>query len=66
VAYEPNDAVDKLLWRYPSARLLMHSPAIEMLRWVQREFPVLRPQGVKDSYPLMRTPVSAVGDKKGL
>ncbi|MEN9461059.1 MAG: hypothetical protein RIS84_1079 [Pseudomonadota bacterium] len=56
VAYEPNDAIDKLLWRYPSARLLMHSPAVEMLRWVQREFPVLRPQGVKDSYPLMHAP----------
>jgi len=56
VAYEPNDAVDKLLWRYPSARLLMHSPAVKTLRWVQRQFPVLRPAGVKDSYPLMRLP----------
>ncbi len=67
VAYEPNDAVDKLLWRYPTARLLMHSPAVEMLRWVQREFPVLRPQGVKDSYPLMHTPVlmSTMADEKG-
>ena len=54
VAYEPNDAVDKLLWRYPAVRLLMHSPAIETLRWVQREFPVFRPQGVRDSFPLMR------------
>ena len=26
--YEPNDSVDKLLWTYPSAKLLMNSPAI--------------------------------------
>ncbi|HSH29313.1 MAG TPA: nitrous oxide reductase family maturation protein NosD [Thiohalobacter sp.] len=54
--YEPNDAVDKLLWRYPMARVLMSSPAIETLRWVQRQFPVFKPQGVRDSYPLMRPP----------
>ncbi|NOX08666.1 MAG: nitrous oxide reductase family maturation protein NosD [Gammaproteobacteria bacterium] len=52
--YEPNDAVDKLLWRYPLARILLNSPAIETLRWVQEHFPVLRPQGVRDSYPLMK------------
>ena len=55
-AYEPNDAMDRLLWRYPVARLLMHSPAVLALRWVQRQFPVFRPQGVKDSHPLMKEP----------
>ncbi|AMD00744.1 Periplasmic copper-binding protein (NosD) [Halomonas chromatireducens] len=55
-AYEPNDAVDRLLWRYPSARLLMHSPAVVALRWVQRQFPIFRAQGVRDSVPLMREP----------
>lgn len=59
--YEPNDAVDKLLWRYPMARVLMSSPAIETLRWVQRRFPVFRPQGVRDSHPLMQMPVSGPG-----
>lgn len=54
--YEPNDAVDKLLWRYPMARVLMSSPAIETLRWVQKQFPVFKPQGVQDSYPLMQMP----------
>jgi nitrous oxidase accessory protein len=34
----------------------MHSPAIQTLRWVQRQFPVFRPQGVRDSYPLMVEP----------
>ncbi|RRQ23074.1 nitrous oxide reductase family maturation protein NosD [Thiohalobacter thiocyanaticus] len=59
--YEPNDAVDKLLWRYPMARILMSSPAIETLRWVQRQFPVFKPQGVRDSHPLMQMPVSGLG-----
>lgn len=54
--YEPNDAVDKLLWRYPNARILMHSPAVETLHWVQQYFPVMRPQGVRDSAPLMQQP----------
>ncbi len=52
--HEPNDSVDRLLWTYPMARVLMNSPAVQLLRWVQREFPVLRPSGVKDSAPLMQ------------
>lgn len=55
-AHEPNDAMDHLLWRHPSARLLMQSPAVLALRWVQRQFPVFRPPGVKDSAPLMGEP----------
>ncbi|MCP5161440.1 MAG: nitrous oxide reductase family maturation protein NosD [Hahellaceae bacterium] len=51
--YEPNDGVDKVLWKYPAAKVLMNSPAIETLRWIQREFPVLKATGIKDSYPLM-------------
>lgn len=54
VPHEPNDSVDRLLWTYPMARVLMNSPAVRLLRWVQREFPILRPSGVKDSAPLMR------------
>jgi len=56
VQYEPNDGVDQLLWRYPSAKLLLNSPAVETLRWVQRQFPVLTAQGVIDSHPLMIAP----------
>ena len=52
--YEPNDAVDRLLWMYPMARVLMNSPSVQLLRWVQRTFPILRSPGVKDSAPLMR------------
>ncbi|WP_341502394.1 nitrous oxide reductase family maturation protein NosD [Gallaecimonas sp. GXIMD4217] len=56
LAYEPNDGMDQLLWRYPSARFLFNSPAVELLRWVQRSFPVFKAQGVKDSHPLMAPP----------
>ena len=56
VAYEPNDKVDQLMWMDPQVQLLMTSPAIELLRWVQRAFPVTRPPGVRDSFPLMRAP----------
>jgi nitrous oxidase accessory protein len=56
VAYEPNDNVDRLLWLYPQVRLLMNSPSIELLRWVQRAFPVMKSPGVQDSYPLMQPP----------
>lgn len=56
VAYEPNDNVDRLLWLYPQVRLLMNSPSIEVLRWVQRAFPVVKFPGVQDSHPLMKPP----------
>jgi len=52
--YIPNDNIDKLLWKYPLAKVLMHSPAVEILRYVQHQFPVLQSPGVRDSYPLMR------------
>ena len=60
-AYEPNDAMDKLLWTYPLARLLINSPAVATLRWIQQAFPVLRPPGVQDSYPLMAPIAQAQG-----
>lgn len=58
VAYEPNDQVDRLLWTYPEARVLMHSPAVDTLRWVQQAFPVIKAAGVSDHHPLMRPPRS--------
>src|SRR5690554_1074545 len=65
VAYEPNDNVDRLLWTYPQVRLLMHSPSIELLRLVQRAFPVVKYPGVQDSYPLMRPVTSAASLSSG-
>lgn len=61
VVYEPNDSVDQLLWKFPSAKLLLNSPAVETLRWVQRQFPVLKSPGVVDSHPLMAVPQSITG-----
>ncbi|MEI6894213.1 MAG: nitrous oxide reductase family maturation protein NosD [Colwellia sp.] len=54
--FEPNDGIDKLVWQYPEMKMIMDSPAILILRWVQRQFPVLKPPGVKDSFPLMNIP----------
>jgi len=56
VIFEPNDGIDKLLWQYPEMKMLMDSPAVIILRWVQRQFPILKPPGVKDSFPLMTSP----------
>jgi len=57
--YRPNGLVDQIVWRQPLAKLLLNSPALEVLRWAQSEFPTLRPGGVTDSAPLMRPPVAA-------
>jgi len=59
-AYRPNDGVDVLLWQYPAARLLMSSPAILALRYVQRAFPVFTPPSVRDSHPLMHMPAGLI------
>jgi len=56
-AYRPNDIVDQVVWRYPAAKLLLNSPAVQLVRWAQAEFPNLHPGGVVDSAPLMRPPV---------
>lgn len=54
--FRPNDGVDILFWKYPNARALMASPAILILRYVQRAFPVFTPPSVSDSHPLMKRP----------
>jgi hypothetical protein len=64
VAYEPNDNVDRLLWLYPQVRLLMNSPSIEVLRWVQRAFPGVKSPGVQDSHPLMKLPTEKLLTEK--
>ncbi|MCE5233077.1 MAG: nitrous oxide reductase family maturation protein NosD [Mizugakiibacter sp.] len=61
-AFRPNDGVDILFWKYPGARLLMSSPAILTLRYVQRAFPVFTPPSVSDSHPLMARPAVREGD----
>ncbi|WP_420826075.1 nitrous oxide reductase family maturation protein NosD [Rhodoplanes elegans] len=55
-AYRPNDIVDKVLWTAPAAKILIASPAVQLLRWAQAQFPALYPGGVIDSHPLMTAP----------
>ena len=56
--YQPNDLVDQIVWRYPLAKLLLNSPATQMLKWAQSEFPLLHPGGVVDSAALMAIPTA--------
>ncbi|MGI9370469.1 MAG: nitrous oxide reductase family maturation protein NosD [Ruegeria sp.] len=51
--YRPNDSMDHVLWTQPAAKLLLGSPAVQLVRWSQSAFPALLPGGVIDSNPLM-------------
>jgi nitrous oxidase accessory protein len=53
VAYEANDLVDRLNWQYPLAKLLLSSPSVQTLRFVARQFPILRAPSVVDKHPRM-------------
>lgn len=54
VPYEANDMVDRLTWRHPSMKLLLASPAVQALRLVGQQFPVLRVPSVVDPKPRMQ------------
>ncbi len=54
IPYEANDLVDRLVWRYPLVKLLLASPAVQALRLVARQFPLLRVPSVVDPQPRMR------------
>lgn len=54
IAYEANDMVDRLTWRYPAVRLLLASPAIQALRMVGQQFPVLRVPSIVEKQPRMQ------------
>ncbi|VTZ21900.1 Carbohydrate-binding protein [Methylocella tundrae] len=55
-AYRPNDLMDQILWRAPAAKLLLNSPAVQVVRWAQSQFPAIHPGGVVDTAPLMAPP----------
>jgi len=61
-AYRPNDMIDRVVWAHPLAKLLLSSPAIQILRWAQSRFPALLPGGVVDSAPLMVPPEMKMTD----
>lgn len=60
-AYRPNDVVDRVMWAYPAAKLLLNSPGVQVIRWAQKQFPALHPGGVIDSAPLMNPPAAPNG-----
>lgn len=55
-AYRPNGLIDRVLWTAPAAKVLINSPAVQVIRWAQAQFPALLPGGVVDSHPLMSPP----------
>lgn len=52
--YEAIDMVDRLTWSHPSVKLLLSSPAVQVLRAVARQFPLLRAPSIVDTGPRMR------------
>ena len=64
-AYRPNDLVDQVLWTAPSAKVLINSPAVQVLRWAQAQFPALYPGGIIDSHPLIAPPPRPSGKEGG-
>lgn len=58
VAYRPNNVMDQVLWRAPMAKLLLNSPATQVIKWAQSQFPAIHPGGVVDSAPLMEPPAA--------
>jgi len=61
--YRPNDSMDHVLWTQPAAKLLLGSPAVQLVRWSQASFPALLPGGVMDSNALM-APVMPEANEK--
>jgi len=54
VPYEANDLVDRLNWQYPLAKLVLTSPSVQTLRFVARQFPLLRAPSIVDRHPRTR------------
>jgi nitrous oxidase accessory protein len=55
-AYRPNNLMDQVIWRAPAAKLLLNSPATQVVRWAQAQFPAIHPGGVIDTHPLIAPP----------
>ena len=45
--------MDALLWKYPHSKLLLASPAFQLLAVAEREFPVITVPKAVDPSPLM-------------
>lgn len=51
VPYAANDIVDRMTWKYPMVKLLLNSPAVQTLRLVAQQFPLLRTPSIVDKNP---------------
>lgn len=54
VPYAANDMVDRLSWRHPMMKLLLNGPAIQTLRLIAQQFPILRATSVVEQKPRMQ------------
>lgn len=54
VPYAANDVIDRLVWRQPYVKLLLNSPAVQTLRLLSLQFPLLRAPSVIEDAPSMR------------
>lgn len=61
--YRPNDVMDEILWRHPRVKVLLSSPAVDMIRFAHSRLPALYPGGVVDTAPLMTPPRVAAGEE---
>lgn len=54
IPYTANDLVDRLTWRVPMVSVLMNSPAVQSLRLIAQQFPLMAVPSVVDDAPRMR------------
>ncbi|WP_233871215.1 nitrous oxide reductase family maturation protein NosD [Paraburkholderia adhaesiva] len=54
IPYTANDLVDRLTWRVPAVSVLMNSPAVQSLRLIAQQFPLVAVPSVVDSAPRMQ------------
>ncbi len=52
--YAANDVVDRLVWRLPLVKLLLNSAAVQTLRLIAQQFPLLRAPSVVELKPRMQ------------
>lgn len=53
IVYAANDVVDRLTWQYPVVKLMLASPAMQSLRVIAQQFPLLRSPSIVDKHPRM-------------
>jgi nitrous oxidase accessory protein len=54
IPYTASDLVDRLTWRVPAVSVLMNSPAVQSLRLIAQQFPLLSVPSVVDDAPRMQ------------